>query len=102
MGPVQSAIQERLTEALKPTFLDVENESHNHCRGENRETHFKITAVSDSFESLASVRRHQVVYELLAQEMSEGVHSLALHLFTPAQWLSRDQVVPTSPKCTGH
>lgn len=102
MGPVQSAIQEKLAEVLKPTFLAVENESHNHCNGENRETHFKITAVSESFSDLASVKRHQMIYGLLGQEMSGGVHSLALHLFTPGQWLSRGETVPESSKCIGH
>jgi len=102
MGPVQELIEIKLTDALIPEFLEVVNESHGHCHSENRETHFKITAVSAAFEGLSPVKRHQQLYGLLADELIAGVHALAFHLYTPAEWERRNQVSPESTHCVGH
>ena len=76
---VQESIEAKLSKALSPSMLKVENESHMHG-GPATESHYNITAVSDEFADLSLVRRHQAVYKLLEQEMAEGVHALALHL----------------------
>ncbi|KAG0411863.1 hypothetical protein HPB47_011001, partial [Ixodes persulcatus] len=58
-GPVQRRIEEKLSKALNPTELSVENESHMHNVPKGSETHFRVTVVSASFEgkSLVQVRQ---------------------------------------------
>lgn len=97
---VQESIQVKLTEALQPTVLEVANESHMHG-GPATESHFNIIAVSASFADLNLVRRHQSVYKLLQQELAGGVHALALHLYTLAEWEQRQGSSPSSPDCKG-
>jgi BolA protein len=41
-----------------------------------------------------------LVYQLLAQQLADGVHALALHLYDPEEWKSLQQV-PNSPNCMG-
>jgi BolA protein len=96
---VQSTIEQRLRQALPLEHLEILDESHNHSRGS--ETHFKITAVSPAFDGLGAVKRHQRLYELLTTEMQSGVHALALHTYTPAEWERRNASVPRSPECAG-
>ena len=100
MGTVRSQIDRKLKESFAPSFLEVENESHNHNVPENSETHFKVTLVSEQFAGLLPVKRHQAVYSVLADELAGPVHALALHLYTPEQW---DKVAPApaSPDCMG-
>lgn len=98
---VQQIIQEKITQALNPSFLDVTNESHMHSVPPNSETHFKLVVVSDQFEGKRSLARHQQVYAILAQELAAGVHALALHTYTPADWLQRQGNSPASPSCKG-
>ena len=50
MGPTESEIILRLKRELKPTHLEVINESRLHTRGV--ETHFKLIVVSDQFVGL--------------------------------------------------
>jgi len=97
---VQEQIKSKLQEALVPTHLEVINESHMHS-GPATESHFKVIAVASEFDGLSAVKRHQSVYGLLAQELKTGVHALALHLYTPAQWDEKNAAAPQSPNCAG-
>jgi BolA protein len=69
--------------------------------GSATESHFNITAVSATFTDLNLVRRHQAVYKLLQNELAEGVHALAMHLYTEKEWEQRQGSSPTSPDCAG-
>ncbi len=97
---VQASIERKLSESLQPSVLQVVNESHLHG-GPATESHFNITAVTENFLPLTLLRRHQSVYKLLEQELADGVHALALHLYTAQEWKQRQQAVPSSPDCRG-
>ncbi len=97
----QYAIEQKLTQAFNSDLLAVENESHKHNVPPNSETHFKVTLVSADFEGQGKVRRHQSIYGVLADELSGGVHALALHPYTPEEWASSGQPAPESPNCMG-
>ncbi len=97
---VQSVIETKLEASFQPLFLQVENESHSHNVPANSETHFKVVIVSDVFESKRAVARHQSVYKILSEELAGGVHALAIHTYTAAEWQVQD-VAPESPPCLG-
>ncbi|RDB44870.1 BolA family transcriptional regulator [Halomonas sp. DQ26W] len=97
---IQADIEAKL-QALEPTFLAVENESHRHAVPANSETHFKVTLVSEQFQGLMPVKRHQRLYAELSDELAGPVHALALHLYTPAEWAVRGGARPDSPNCRG-
>ena len=98
---VETEIREALIQALAPSYLSVENESHMHSVPANSETHFKVVAVSQAFEGKRKVARHQQVYGLLEDQLAGPVHALALHLYTPEEWQQRQQTAPASPDCKG-
>jgi BolA protein len=98
---VQQAIESRLAAGLHPEHLEVVNESSQHNVPPNSETHFKVVIVAGDFEGKRSVARHQSVYGLLAQELAGPVHALALHTYTPSEWLERSGEAPLSPPCLG-
>jgi len=86
---ITERINKKLTEALAPSRLEVVDESAKH-KGhggwrEGGETHFHVTVVSDAFEGRSRVDRQRMVYALLADEMAERVHALALTTKTPAE-----------------
>lgn len=97
---LQTQIEQKLA-ALAPDVLQVENESHMHNVPANSETHFKVTLVSDTFDGMMPVKRHQQIYALLADELSGPVHALALHLYTAGEWQARGAERPNSPNCRG-
>ncbi len=86
---VAGNIEKKLTEALAPSRLAIEDESHKHeGHGGWRpggETHFNVTVVSAAFDGKSRVDRQRMVYEILADEMAGPVHALALTTRTPAE-----------------
>lgn len=98
---VQQDIELQLAQDFVPDFLDVANESHQHSVPANSETHFKVVLVSQRFEGLRKVARHQQVYAALAAQLAGPVHALALHTYTTAEWQARQEAAPESPECRG-
>ncbi len=97
---VQTEIEAILADQFQPRLLEVVNESHMHSVPPNSETHFKVVIVTDAFEGVRKVARHQKVYGALAAQLAGPVHALALHTYTPAEWTEREQA-PESPNCMG-
>ncbi|MEY3018975.1 MAG: hypothetical protein RL336_2110 [Pseudomonadota bacterium] len=97
---VKTVIESKLQTAFAPIHCVVENESHGHSVGKNAETHFKVVLVSEAFNELKKVMRHQRVYACLSAELEGGVHALALHLYSPEEWALKGEA-PASPKCMG-
>lgn len=98
---IQTEIEQTLSAALAPRHLEVENESHMHSVPANSETHFKVVAVSDQFDGMRKVARHQRVYQLLTAQLAGPVHALALHTYSPQEWQQRAAEAPASPDCLG-
>lgn len=99
---LQAVIESKLREALAPAHLEVINESHMHSVPKGSETHFKVVVVSDRFEGLNPVKRHQLVYGALGEElrMKKGIHALAITSRTPGEWQASPEA-NASPKCMG-
>ena len=97
---LQASIDVKVQGEIAPQHFELINESHMHS-GPATESHFKLIVVSERFEGLTAVKRHQTMYALLADELRGGVHALALHLYTPAEWQARQTATPDSPDCRG-
>ena len=96
----QAIIESKLVDALNPQHLEVVNESHMHG-GPATESHYKVTIITNEFDQKMLVKRHQEVYRILSDELSQGVHALALHTYSPAEWAERNASIPSSPNCRG-
>ena len=88
-GPVASEITRRLTKALSPSRLDLEDQSARHIghaghdgRGES---HFALTIESTIFEGLTRVARQRAVYAALGELMIERVHALSIKALAPGE-----------------
>lgn len=100
MATMQERINRKVLSDIKPAHLEIINESHMHS-GPATESHFKLIVVAERFEGLNAVKRHQALYGLLAEELRDGVHALALHLYSPTEWDLNQQAAPASPNCRG-
>jgi BolA protein len=99
---VASVIESKLKEALTPSHLEVVNESFKHNVPEGSESHFKVTIVSEHFEGERLIKRHRLVNSVLATELAEEIHALAMHTYTQEEWDKLHvQKAPESPNCMG-
>lgn len=101
--PIADAVTERL-QVLQPSVYQLENESMRHAGYfEGKETHFKVTIVSEEFANKRLVQRHQLVYSLVNDLLAQGggqIHAFSIHSFTPDEWQAVGQA-PASPNCAG-
>ena len=101
MGPVEQSIHDSVAGQFAPDLLQLTNESHMHSVPPGSESHFKLVLVTDQFEGLRLVHRHQQIYKVLADQLAGPVHALALHTYTVAEWGEAAAGAPDSPDCLG-
>ena len=80
-------IEARLTAALAPASLAVQDDSAQHAghAGASAGGHFHVTIVAAAFMGKARVARHRLVYDALAEAMQRGIHALAITALTPEE-----------------
>ena len=98
---VEEQLRQRLRSSFSPSWMELENESHQHSVAANSETHFRLVMVSDAFRDLRPVARHQRVYGEVRDLLDGPVHALAMHLYDDSEWADRDAPAPPSPDCLG-
>lgn len=86
---LETRMREKLMVALRPSRLDLVNESHLHAGHQSspgtNESHFRVLIVSDAFAGKSRLERHRVVNELLGEELTDGVHALAIKACAPGE-----------------
>ncbi|WP_163574904.1 BolA family protein [Halomonas faecis] len=56
-----------------------------HIQGEG--CNFQVIAVGEVFDGLSPVKRQQLIYSALADEIASGaVHAVSIKTYTPTQW----------------
>lgn len=54
---------------------------------------FQVTAVSERFAGMTPVKRQQLIYGALNEEISSGaLHAISIRTYTPEQWAQQDNV----------
>ena len=88
-GPVAREMIDRLTAALAPTRLDLDDQSARHIghaghdgRGES---HFALVIESAAFAGLGRVARQRKVYAALGELMADRVHALTIRALAPGE-----------------
>ncbi|MBI1201835.1 MAG: BolA/IbaG family iron-sulfur metabolism protein [Rhodopseudomonas sp.] len=82
-------IAKKLTEAFVPESLKVMDESHQHeghaGHRPGGQTHFRVYIVSEAFKGKTRIQRHRMINQILSDELSGGVHALAIHAQAPGE-----------------
>ncbi|MFS2051422.1 BolA family protein [Variovorax sp. Varisp41] len=83
--PTVAALEVALRAALRPTALEVIDESAAHAghAGANAEgsgTHFRVRIASPLFEGKPRVARHRLVYDALQLFIAQGLHAIAIEV----------------------
>jgi len=80
---------ERLTAALSPTRLELEDQSDQHIdhagHDPRGESHFALIIESAAFAGLGRVERQRKVYAALGELMRERVHALTIKASAPGE-----------------
>jgi stress-induced morphogen len=77
-------LQEKIQRGLPGSYVEVADST-------GGGDHFEALVVSESFNGLSLVERHQAVYRALGDAMRAQVHALSLKTLTPEQYNARRQ-----------
>jgi len=87
MSEVADRIRQKLEAALRPARLVVLDESHRHAGHAGSsplgETHFRLEIVADIFAGKSRLERQRLVNAVLADELKDRVHALAMRTLAP-------------------
>jgi BolA family transcriptional regulator, general stress-responsive regulator len=85
----RDVITEKLRKTFAPQSLNVEDESHRHKGHAGHrpggESHFRVYIVAAAFRGKSRLERHRMINAALADELSGGVHALAIHAAAPGE-----------------
>ncbi|HSD92708.1 MAG TPA: BolA family protein [Methyloceanibacter sp.] len=89
MSPVEEQITKKLRQAFAPVVLEVANDSDRH-RGHagspgTGESHFTVKVVSAVFAGKSRLERHRMVNAVLAEELEDKIHALAVSALAPEE-----------------
>jgi BolA protein len=84
-GVSATDIERALRDALQPSELAVDDDSHLHAghAGAREGRHFSVRITSARFVGLSRVARHRLVYDALHRLIPQGIHALAIQARTP-------------------
>jgi BolA protein len=81
---LEDIIRKKLMDSLQPQALEVINESHLHAghAGDDGtgQTHFRVVVVSDTLRGMGRVAAQRRIYEILSDEMKNGIHALSISI----------------------
>jgi stress-induced morphogen len=83
----KTEIEDILTKAFSPLFLEVIDDSYAHRKHAEaiirpEAGHFKVMMKSARFDGVNPLQRHRLVYEQLAELMKSEIHALSLNLLS--------------------
>ena len=80
-------IEQALRQALTPSSLAVQDDSHLHAghAGAREGRHFSVRITSERFNGLSRVARHRLVYDSLNALIPRGIHALAIDARAPGE-----------------
>ncbi|MEO5808834.1 MAG: BolA family protein [Sphingomicrobium sp.] len=88
-APVARDIKARLTAALAPTRLDLEDQSAQHIghagHDPRGESHFALTIESAAFEGKTRIDRQRLVFAALGGLMHDRIHALTIKALAPGE-----------------
>ena len=80
-------IDATLRAALRPTMLEVVDDSHLHAghAGAREGRHYTVRVTSEAFVGRSRVARHRLVYDALGPLLPQGIHALAIEARAPGE-----------------
>ena len=69
--------------ALKPTLLVIEDQSHlhrGHAGAKDGRGHFALTISSARFADKTKIAQHQLIYQTLGDLMTTDIHALSIEI----------------------
>ena len=81
-------IKKLITDNLSSAQIEIIDQSQQHSgHGDpNKGSHFSAVIISEDFEDLNLIQRHQKIYKILGKEMGTRIHAFSMKTVTPQEF----------------
>ena len=88
---IEEVIRKHLENHLDMAHLDIKDRTGKHVHHEQFTGghHLSAIIVSDTFESMGLLDRHQLVYNALGKMIKNEIHAFSMETYTPKEWGER-------------
>ena len=88
-------MEDKLEAQFCPLYLAIKNNSHLHAGHKSAKEHggghFAITIVSNKFEQLNKIKRHQLIYGVFKDDFKQSIHALQIKAYSQKEWENKKQ-----------
>tara|TARA_Y100001935_G_scaffold251130_1_gene252457 strand:+ start:480 stop:752 length:273 start_codon:yes stop_codon:yes gene_type:complete len=80
----QLKIEKKLRTYFNVHILNIIDESHKHVnhKKDTNGGHFKLLIVSNDFENISLIKRHQLIYDALSEMIKVEIHAISIKAMT--------------------
>lgn len=85
---IEQVIRDHLDKHMDLSHLDIKDTTGEHVHHEQFTGghHLSAIIVSDTFESLGLIDRHQLVYKALGTMIKNEIHAFSMKTYTQSEW----------------
>lgn len=85
---IEDTISTQLSNLITVSYLELKDSTGKHVHHDNFDggLHLSAIIVSDDFNNLSSLERHQLVYNALGSMIKKEIHAFSMKTFTNSEW----------------
>ena len=76
-------IKKRLNKKFDKDIVEVKDMT-------NQSNHFNVLVISNQFNKLSLIKRHQIIYSLFKDELTNEIHALQISTYTTSEWKEKN------------
>jgi len=85
---IEDTISTQLSNLITVSYLELKDSTGKHVHHDNFDggLHLSAIIVSDDFNNLSLLERHQLVYNALGSMIKNEIHAFSMKTFTNSEW----------------
>ena len=85
---IEKTISTQLSNLITVSYLELKDSTGKHVHHDNFDggLHLSAIIVSDDFNNLSLLERHQLVYNALGSMIKNEIHAFSMKTFTNSEW----------------
>ncbi|MAU56431.1 MAG: BolA family transcriptional regulator [Dehalococcoidia bacterium] len=85
---IEDTISNQLSNLITVSYLELKDSTGKHVHHDNFDggLHLSAIIVSDDFNNLSLLERHQLVYNALGSMIKNEIHAFSMKTFTNSEW----------------
>jgi BolA protein len=85
---IEETISTQLSNLITVSYFDLKDSTGKHVHHDNFDggLHLSAIIVSDDFNNLSLLERHQLVYNALGSMIKNEIHAFSMKTFTNSEW----------------